>query len=282
MTDVILAGCRTRSDDEDDEPLWQALAAAKVSFEKRFWDDASADWLGAKIVLPRSTWDYHQRLPEFLAWCERLGKRLLNPLPVVRWNTDKHYLLDLQEAGLPIIPTALVAKGTRVDLAALLAERGWDDAVVKPCISAGGWSTVRGSRAAPGEAQALVDELAPTRDLIVQPFVATVMTSGERSVIWIDGEVSHSVRKRARWEPPGAEADPATLSDDEAALARRAVAAAPHRDSLLYARADMVRDANGTLMLMELELTEPTLFFRPKPAAAERIVAALRRRLAAA
>ncbi len=277
----------------DDQPLAAALTAAGLDVGIVRWDDPQFDWSSTRIALLRSPWDYFHRLGEFLAWAERAAAatRLLNPLPMVRWNLHKAYLVELAARGVPVVPTAVVAQSSHYEpgtFAALLAERGWDDTVVKPAVSADSWETifVRGSEKERGEAH-LARHL-PERDMLVQPFLPSVETHGERCLVYLEGRFSHAVRKNAltlggRWTdlPEGAPVDAAA---DELAAADRVLEAAfaaigasggcGRRDAL-YARVDLTRDTAGVPLLLELELTEPTLFLAAAPAALARLVAAL-------
>src|SRR5207248_10238751 len=134
------------------------------------WDDPGVDWHGIKVSVVRSTWDYHHRLDEFLAWAERVATltRLWNPVEVLRWNTHKSYLRDLAARGVPVVPTILLEAGSTVDLATLLARAGWQEAVIKPAVSASAHETIRASLEGLAEGQAHVNRLLPAHDLLVQ------------------------------------------------------------------------------------------------------------------
>ena len=184
----------------------------------------------------------------------------------------------------PLVPTVLLRRGERVDVARLVAERGWREFVLKPAVSADSWETHRLGADQLAAAQAHVDRLQPARDLLLQPFLDTVESYGERCLVHIEGAFSHAVRKNAltqggRWAglPEGT---PVEADAGERAAAARVLAACPFAD-LLYARVDLVRDASGRPLLLELELVEPTLFVADAPAGLERLVGALRHRLGA-
>src|SRR5690349_15638409 len=137
--------------DDDLAPLAEAIARAGATPSIVAWDDPTVSWGRFEVAVLRSPWDYTQRPAEFLAWCERIGTqtRLLNPLPVVRWNTDKHYLADLAAAGVPVVASAFLEPGG--DAAAF---PDWDEFVVKPAIGAGSRDTQRYTRAERVAAQA--------------------------------------------------------------------------------------------------------------------------------
>lgn len=269
--------------DPDDRPLIPAFAALGARAEPVRWDDPAAVWTDFAAVLLRSPWDYFHRLDEFLAWCERTAAAvpLFNPPALARWNLDKRYLLALARQGAPVVPTALREAGTRTDLAALAAERGWREVILKPAVSADSWETLHVTPERYAEGQAHLDRLLASRAMLVQPFLPAVESHGERCLVFLDGEYAHTIRKNpltrgGRWAglPEGIPVTP------EPAERRAAEAildlAVPERP--LYARVDLVHGADGAPLLLELELIEPTLFLAPHPGAADRLAAALLRR----
>ena len=268
--------------DQDDAPLLAALEAAGHRATLAAWDDPGVDWAEPDVVVVRSTWNYHPQRDAYLAWADRVAAvtELHNPADVLRWNTHKSYLLELEERGAPIVPTAWLGRGDRADLAELAASRGWDEVVCKPAVGAGsdGVVQVRAS-----EGQTALDALAAAGDAMVQPYLPTVRTEGELSVIVLGGEVSHAVWKRpgpdsflVQIERGGVYESLAEVPADVSALARWVVAATGH--DLLYARVDLLRDEVGTWLLTELEATEPALYLDLVDGAAERLVVALERR----
>jgi glutathione synthase/RimK-type ligase-like ATP-grasp enzyme len=270
--------------DQDDAPLLAALAGAGHDADLVAWDDPAVAWEAFEAVLIRTTWDYHTRREAFVAWAAAVEARtrLFNAAEVVRWNTHKGYLLELEERGAPIVPTAWLARGDQVDLAALAAARGWREVVLKPAIGAGGAGI---ARVLPEDGQATLDALAAAGDVMVQPYVPTIATAGELSVILFDGEVSHAVRKvpaagglLVQIEHGGIYEPLLQVPADAAALARWVVEAAGH--DLLFARVDLLTDEVGSWLVNELEVTEPGLFMHLVPDSAERLVAALEDRVA--
>jgi hypothetical protein len=271
--------------DPDDRPLEQALRERGLVTQPVRWDDIAVDWSRMRMAVLRSTWDYFQRRDQFLAWAVRAGGRtlLLNPPEVVRWNTHKGYLGELAARGAPVIPTVFLHAGSRADLGQVLARAGWTVAVVKPAVSADSWGTIRVSEATLGAGQEHLDRLLAERDVMVQPFLASVEETGERCLVFIDGQLSHAVRKRSLFlggRHVGPEGEPVPIAPDEAATAH-AVLRAAGLPPLLYARVDLARDERGQPLLMELELVEPTLFLRDHPPACERLASAIAARLAA-
>jgi glutathione synthase/RimK-type ligase-like ATP-grasp enzyme len=279
--DVALATCTTLPEpDADLEPLIDALRAAGLSVEALGWDDPDADFGSARMTLLRSTWNYSLEPDRFLAWIDRTAARssLWNRPETVRWNAHKSYLLDLQARGVPAVPTHLARRGDPTTLADLMRERAWTEVVVKPAVSGGSRATVRVRPGDLARGEAHLRALLAREDALVQPFLPSVEGHGERAIVWIDGEPTHAVRKSPRFLGDAESVSEAVpIAEDEAALARRAVAAAP--GSLLYARIDVARGDDGAPRVMELELIEPSLFFPRAPHALARYVGAVRARL---
>ena len=288
MPSVLLASCAPALGQDEDEPLLlAALADARVTAGVGDWADPSVDWAAADAVVVRSTWDYAPRRDEFLAWARTVEgvTRLFNPADVLAWNTDKRYLAGLADAGIPVVPTAWA--GTADELPAALDR--WDDRVVKPTVSAGARDT---ARFRPGEdATALAAAiLASGRSVMVQPYLARLDDDGETGLVYLDGAYSHAFRKGALLS--GAPLGPGLYAEEEitprdATLAQRAIgdavlAATADRTGgpPLYARVDLVPGSDGEPVLLELELTEPSLFLTTDAHAAGRLTAAIRGRLA--
>jgi hypothetical protein len=265
----------------DEDLLLPALAARGLKAGPVIWSDTSVDWGRFAVAFIRTAWDTDLRRDEFVAWADRAGAktRLWNPPGLLRWNTHKSYLRDLAERGIPTVPTAWLERGSRADVSGVLKARGWTDAVVKPAVSAGARDTVRVRR--PEDlpaAQALVDRILPHKDFMVQPYIPAVEGYGERSFVFIDGELTHAARKLPALATAGYDptrSDPATATGEELAFGRKVLAAVPF--PLLYARVDAVPDEHGRLQLMELEASEPNLFLRHGPKAVERYAAMVER-----
>ncbi len=281
MTPIALrvATCKRLPEPDDDEaPLAAALAAGGFTAELVGWDDPAADWDAKVPTILRSTWNYPLAPEAFLAWIDRASAAapLVNPPDVVRDNLHKRYLLALAARGVPVVPTLLVEPGQPCDLAAIAAP----SIVIKPEIGAASLDARRFAPADPA-AQAHLATLTARGAALVQPYVASVEDYGERSLVWIDGELSHAIGKRPRFE---GDAEQVTglvpIGSDERAVALAALA--PIVDRILYGRVDLARDDAGRPMVMELELIEPSLYLAHQPSALERLVAGLRRYLTGA
>jgi hypothetical protein len=273
LSRIALVTCSTVPRWEvDDRPLVEALRARGAAVEEPHWHDASVDWRAFDAALIRTTWDYVPRADAFVAWAERAARatRLFNPPEVVRWNVDKRYLRELACRGVPVAPTRWIEPGARPDLRAELALLGASRGFLKPVIGASAVGSFRFDADDEGLAAAAA-HLAATpaaAGFMLQPYLRRVEREGEVSLVFVDGALSHAVRKTP---PPGdyrvqddygAKDAPHVPAADESEVARRALAAAPGSKPLLYARVDLLRDDDGRPVLVELELIEPSLFFR--------------------
>jgi O-ureido-D-serine cyclo-ligase len=294
MPRIALVTARAaRGTDYDMPLLLAALRGAGADALEADWDDDAIDWSRFDLALLRSTWDYFERLPEFLAWAEHAARqtRLLNPLEVIRWNTDKHYLDDLARAGVPVVPGAFVEPGgdpLPIIDALFAAHPPMLDVVVKPAVGAGSRDAQRHARDAREAILAHVRRLLDNkRSVLLQPYLDAVDAHGETALLFFDGEFSHAIRKgpllrRGEGSTTGLYAeetiDPRTPGADELAVARRAIAAIPFRQPLLYARVDLIRDDAGAPRLLELELVEPSVFAANADGVAGRFAGAIMRR----
>lgn len=288
MTIALVSARAARDLDEDLPPLIAALRALDAPVSVIDWDDASVDWRAFELALLRSTWDYAQRLPEFLAWLARATSltRLVNPLPVIRWNTDKHYLAELERAGVPIVPSEFVEPGEDVAQAiARFQERhGRGELVVKPAIGAGS----RDAQRHEGEDHAAIDAhllrlIEAGRGALMQPYLERVDEHGETALIYFAGRFSHAIRKGALLRAGEGPTDelfaretitPREPTPAELHVGEQTLQAIPF-GPLLYARVDLIRDAHDAPRVLELELTEPSVFLLHEPASAERFARAI-------
>jgi hypothetical protein len=235
------------------------------------------------MTLLRATWNYPERSAEFLTWLEQTAARtrLRHGPGVVRWNMHKGYLLDLEQRGVPVVPTELVRRGDTRCLAEIARARSWNSLVVKPAIGVGSRGTLRIAREGFDRDDVHLRILVDRGDALVQPYQASVAEYGERALVWIDGELTHAVRKSPRFfGDPERVSQAVPIAPDEAELAHAAIAAvAGEHGALLYGRVDLVRDEAAMPRVMEVELIEPSLFFLKSPPALERYVRAVLREL---
>lgn len=284
--------------DQDMVPLQEACQRAGMRASVMAWDDPTVGWKRFDAVLLRSTWDYTEHTAGFLRWCERVDEAtlLLNPLNVLGWNVDKHYLSELAAAGIPTVPGIFVEP---VDdalpvLQEYLASHPGRQFVVKPAISAGARDTQRYSPEQEFAAASHIARLLDAgRSALIQPYLVSVDRQGETGLIYFDGGFSHAIRKGALLlaDQPATQTPHATdeiqarePEQDELLLAERVLAAAGKILGLdrpfAYARVDLIRDDAGDPCLLELELTEPSLFFAQAPkGSADRFASVLNGRL---
>lgn len=267
---------------DDDEPLaLAALAAAGVRTDVVDWDDPGVDWAGYDRAVLRSAWDYPERLPEFLEWLAVVdaATELRNPAPTVRWNLDKHYLAELADAGVPVIPTAYAEPGDEAELPA-------GNFVVKPAVGAGSRDAASYGPEQHDAARAHVARLhARGSTAMLQPLLASVAREGEWPLVFLGGEYSHAASKRVDLPRAGAveglfAAERTAPHDADAAqraVAHAAVEVLAARFGVpAYGRVDLVRDDAGRPCVLEVELVEPSLFLpRGGPAAVDRLVRAV-------
>ncbi len=274
---LALATCAALPDlDPDDRHVLAPLAARGVEVVARAWDDPAVDWAAYDLVVLRSTWDYPERREEFVEWA-RSVPRLANPADVVAWNTDKRYLARLD---VPVVPTGYVAPGETFRPPS-------GEYVVKPTVGAGSRGTGRYTAADTDRAAALVARLhAAGRTAMVQPYLGAVDTYGETALLYFAGRFSHAIRKGPMLDGPDAQVhglykpeqiDPRTPTAAERAVGDKAVAALG--PDVLYARVDLIPDADGSPTLVELELTEPSLFLGYSAGAPDRFAEAIAARL---
>jgi glutathione synthase/RimK-type ligase-like ATP-grasp enzyme len=285
LVDVRLVSCRELPAEDPDTPIVAAgLAGAGVQVVVDDWRNPAVDWGRARLTLLRSPWDYVDHYDEFVAWVGRVREltELWNPPDLVTWNVHKSYLLDLASRGAPIVPTVLLLQGSAASLDGMCDAQGWNAVVVKPAVGVGG---IGSGRFDVGDAagQAHLDGLLARGDVLVQPFVPAVEAEGERSVIVLDGVVTHALAKVPAageyrvHEEYGGRVELVDATPGQRELAARVVAALP--STPMYARIDMLRGNDGW-MVLEVEATEPSLWLDlAPPAAAARLVDAIITRL---
>jgi len=287
---IAIATCSLLPEGHDyDRPLLPALERSGADVAVEVWDDPGVSWHHYDRVVVRWPWDYTHKRDAFLAWADSVGQHLHNRPAVLRWNSEKSYLADLGDAGLPVVDTTLVRPGHAVpDL--------HGEVVVKPTVSAGARDTGRFSPAVHHEARALIERLTGHgRTAMVQPYLRAVEARGETAIVIFAGRESHVLRKGAVLAPdeeaPLSEHDlgsaavmfdpdlvvPGEANQDERALAGRVIEHVADRfgETPLYARVDMLTDARGAPVLLELEAVEPALYLSTTPGAAERLADAI-------
>lgn len=272
--------------DPDDRLLQDELTSRGIPCQALVWNDPSIDWSSAGLCVMRSTWDYHKQVDEFRNWIDRVAgvTTLLNSPDLLRWNIEKTYLRDLSHKELPVIPTHWYGRHNCGDLSAMVAGTGWKEIILKPVV---GLATSGVKKIDTTDADDLAEGQAHLEDLLnshgmvmLQPYLKSVEEHGERAMIFIDGEFSHSVRKaafQALAVAGEAGETPAEAHQDEIDVATRIISNLSITP--LYARVDLVRDESGQPVLLELELVEPSLFLAMSNTATKCLADAIEKRL---
>jgi glutathione synthase/RimK-type ligase-like ATP-grasp enzyme len=274
---IAIATCAGYDDlKAGDAMLREALAARGAEARSVVWDGPDPGWEGFDLCLVRSTWDYHDKHAEFLAWARRVEEAtvLRNPAELIAWNSEKTYLRELERAGVPTVPTVWISRGDEVDVETVLAQRGWAEAVIKPVVDLGAKNLHRVGAGA-DEAEAALAAVLARSEAMVQPFLPSLEAEGERSLIYIGGELSHAVRKRPAqgdfrvqsiW---GGTAAPTEPTANEIAIGSLSLSQLD--EPPLYARVDLVTGPDGAPRLIELELIEPNLYLSTHQTAAHHL-----------
>jgi glutathione synthase/RimK-type ligase-like ATP-grasp enzyme len=282
MKEIALATYKEAPKLADGEQLLcQELKRRGYAAEETPWDGENVNWIRYDQVILRATWNYHTRLSQFSSWLEQLkkdGVNLWNPIEVLRWNTDKHYLKDLEEKGVAIIPTVFIDRGQDYQIERSVEKLKADEIVVKPTVGASAFEVSRFLCDDIEGISGQVKRLLTRGDVMLQRYMKQVATTGEYSLMFFNKKFSHAVIKRPavndfRTQPHfGGSEGAVAASADLIAQAQSIVDTV--ESPLLYARVDGVVD-EATLRLMELELVEPYLFFEQDPGAAGRFIEAM-------
>jgi glutathione synthase/RimK-type ligase-like ATP-grasp enzyme len=283
---VALVTCREALGIDYDMPLLlEAVRATGVAVDEVCWDDESIDWSTYNHIVIRSTWDYHRRYDEFMHWVRTVSavSTISNSVDVITWNTDKHYLAEVAEMGLPVVPTVFIEpdQDDWLNSARELLAKG--DVVVKPAISAGSNDTERHSNINAAQTH-IAELLSAQRSVMLQPYMADVDVESETGLVFIDGKFSHAFAKgpllaQAKNMSGGLYAEEEIgvrqPTAEQLLIGERAVKWLTSRfGNLLYARVDLLPTAQGPVII-EIELTEPSLYLLLHPQAATELAHAL-------
>ncbi|GGJ45179.1 ATP-grasp domain-containing protein [Deinococcus roseus] len=253
--------------------------------EAAVWNDPEVRWQDFDAVVLRSTWDYHLHYAHFQTWLkhlQNLNVKVLNSARLVQWNSNKIYLQELQNRGIPIIPTHFVDPHERQNLPEILSRTGWSGLVIKPSVSAAAHHTYRIQGALPPEIHQTLLDLPADVTLLVQPFMREIQNPGEHSLVFFNGQFSHALLKTPGQGDfrvqgmHGGQTRGIEVDSDLIRQAQNVIQALPEMP--LYARVDGVV-GEGQLLLMEIELIEPNLFLKTHPEAARNFAQAIQERL---
>ncbi len=259
----------------EDRLIGEALKKHGLSVQRKDWADPEVDWSETNASLFRTTWDYFDKFDQFKTWLETTSQQttFINPIEIIMWNMDKHYLKDLKDKGINIPPTHFIKKGEQKSLIELVNDSGWNELVLKPTIAGTARHTYKLDPSNIENHQQIFSQLIAKEDMMIQKFMNNIVEKGEVSLILIGGVFSHAVLKKAKPGDFRVQDDfGGTLHDyqpsfEEIQFAEKAVSACspqPH-----YARVDMIWDNEGIPAIGELELIEPELWFRRYPVAAD-------------
>jgi glutathione synthase/RimK-type ligase-like ATP-grasp enzyme len=261
----------------EDQLVSEALTNKGFCVTRKSWDDPNFDWKKTRFALFRATWDYFHRFPEFQDWLNRAKEetQLINSSETLLWNMDKHYLLDLEAAGVSVVPTSIAEAKSNRSLHDFYEQSPYVEAILKPTVSGSARHTYRLRRDNIEEHAELFEQLIQKEAMMLQPFKERILTEGEISLIYFGKTFSHAVRKRAKKGDFRVQDDfGGTLHDhdpdaEELSIAEAALDACPSLP--VYARVDLVRNKANEPLVMELELIEPELWFRRNREAARKL-----------
>ena len=293
MTDVTLLTCQAYFKPDNITPYIQnilfeeqllksALENQGLTVDIAYWNNPSYDWSKTRSLVFRTIWDYFERFDEFLLWLEevRHQTQLINSYDLVKWNIDKHYLKELSEKGIKIVPTYFAKKNSKRNLAEIIELQQWKDVVIKPAISASAYKTFKILEETVNSNEKLFKDLLNQRDMLVQPFINTIEKFGEASLMVIDGKFTHAILKKAKpgdfrvQDDFGGTVHDYVPTKKEIEFAEMVIEKCKAKP--LYGRVDIIWDNEKNVYLSELEIIEPELWLRNYPKSAESIAEAVK------
>ncbi len=266
----------------EDDKLIDFLKSKGLNITKEIWNDEQVNWESYDLAILKSPWDYFNLIEDFYTWLVKIESKkvkLLNPIDIVKWNADKHYLHDIEKAGLKVTPSIFLTKGDKVNLKEYFATFQAEKIIVKPAVSGGSKNTFKVTAANVDENNEKLCHLIKIEDFIVQPFLTEIEENGEWSFIFFRGKFSHALLKKAAEGDFRVQAtfggtvhpqqpNPTLLNTAQEYINKFA-------ENCLYARVDGAI-VNHEFMLMELELIEPFLFLDVEEKALENYYEALK------
>jgi glutathione synthase/RimK-type ligase-like ATP-grasp enzyme len=269
----------------EDYLVQEALIKEGLNTLRLAWDDSDFDWATTKSILFRTTWDYFDRFNEFSEWLQLVSQKtqLLNSEHIIKWNVDKHYLNELKQKKVHVAETFFIEQGSSLSLKSIHKQLGWNDTVLKPCISGAGRHTYKLSNETLNTYEPIFKSLILKESMMLQPFQYQIIIKGEISMILINGKYTHAILKKAKagdfrvQDDFGGSVHDYNPSKEEIAFAENAINACPELP--VYARVDIFTDNDNKIALSELELIEPELWFRYNPDAAIKLAKAIKLKL---
>ncbi|MEI7485742.1 MAG: hypothetical protein WCK13_13610 [Ignavibacteriota bacterium] len=253
----------------------EALERKGLKVARTNWDDPAFDWTETHFAIFKTTWDYFDRFDEFSKWLDDTSRKtkFINPIETILWNIDKHYLLDLKSKGVNIPETIFIESGDNKTLSDLFNESGWKDCILKPAVSGAARHTYKLNKDNVTELEAIYKELISKESMMLQEFQYNILSEGEITFVVFGGKFSHAVLKKAKHgdfrvqDDFGGTVHDYQASNEEIKFAEEVVAMCSPIP--VYGRVDVILDNNKKLSVSELELIEPELWFRNKPASAD-------------
>lgn len=292
MTDITLLTCRAYYKPDNITPYIQNILLEqellKSAFESQglkvditYWDNRSYEWQQTKSVLFRTVWDYFERFDEFWDWLEQVKTktRLINSYELIKWNIDKHYLRDLKNNGIQVVPTYFADRENNISLQEIANLNDWKHIVIKPAISASAFNTYKITNDEIEQKEQLFHELLQTHDMLVQPFFPTISELGEASLMVFGGKFTHAILKKAKagdfrvQDDFGGTVHDYNPTQEEIKFAEKVFQSCTSLP--IYGRVDIVWDSNKHIYLSELEIIEPELWIRNRPESANKIAEAV-------
>ena len=260
---------------DEDRFLMEACERLGMKVHRTNWDDPEMDWSTTKFAIFRTTWDYFERFPEFSKWLDSVQHQttLINSKELIFWNLDKRYLIELEEKGVRIPATKYLEKGSTESLGEVVQNSGWSKCILKPAVSGAARHTYKFDAEDAGKHEAIYSELIAEESMMLQEYQEQITTKGEVSYILFGGKFSHAILKRAKpgdfrvQDDFGGTLHDYQASDEEIAFAEHALSQCPELP--VYARVDVFWNNEDELVLGELELIEPELWFRKCDTAAD-------------
>lgn len=292
MTDITLLTCRAYYKPDNVTPYIQnilleqellksAFEAQGLKVDITYWDNPSYEWQQTKSVLFRTVWDYFERFDEFWEWLEQVKTktRLINSYELIKWNIDKHYLRDLKNNDIQVVPTYFADRGNNISLQEIANLNDWKHIVIKPAISASAFNTYKIINDEIEQKEQLFHELLQTHDMLVQPFFPTISELGEASLMVFGGKFTHAILKKAKagdfrvQDDFGGTVHDYNPTQEEIKFAEKVFQSCTSLP--IYGRVDIVWDSNKHIYLSELEIIEPELWIRNRPESANKIAEAV-------
>ena len=292
MTDITLLTCRAYYKPDNITPYIQnilleqellksAFEAQGLKVDITYWDNPSYEWQQTKSVLFRTIWDYFERFDEFWDWLEQVKTktRLINSYELIKWNIDKHYLRDLKNNGIQVVPTYFADRGNNIGLREIANLNDWKHIVIKPAISASAFNTYKITNDEIEQKEQLFCKLLQTHDMLVQPFFPTISELGEASLMVFGGKFTHAILKKAKagdfrvQDDFGGTVHDYNPTQEEIKFAEKVFQSCTSLP--IYGRVDIVWDSNKHIYLSELEIIEPELWIRNRPESANKIAEAV-------